>query len=276
MVLNDQDIKKITDFVKKEPQTVQEISKLIKKSWVTTDSYLNQIKERTGLIDIKTFRGGTKAALKIVFYNHAGSLATDDLKENLYNLIKNGRKKIDFDFLEIYQFIPDRKKRAFFEDYERENITNIISFLRQATNQVYIFSGNLSFMNLKEKNNSILSVIEELVKRKVNIKILCRINIASLGNINNILTLMAKYPDFIEIKHCYQPLRGTIIDDKIARFKDEECLTTYKKDELNKDTRVIYEFHDSEWVSWMQKVFWNLFRFSIDHNKRMKEIKKII
>ena len=98
MVLGDSDIQKITQFVKKEPRTVQEVSKLIKKSWVTADSYLKQIGDSTGLINIKTFRKGTQGALKIVFYNFSEVLQSDDLKEELYRQIKNGRTKNDFDF----------------------------------------------------------------------------------------------------------------------------------------------------------------------------------
>ena len=87
---------------------------------------------------------------------------------------------------------------------------------------------------------------------------------------------MAKYPDFIEIRTCYQPLRGFIIDDKLARFKNEEKLATYKQGELNKDTMIMYELYDEEWIGWLQKVFWNMFRFSTDSTTRIKEFKKII
>ena len=113
MVLTEHTIKQVTDYVKEEPRTIQEISKLIKRSWITTDSYLKQIKDTTGLINIKTFRKGSKAALKIVSYNHSDSLTTDDLKENIYNQIRNGRKKGDFDFLELFQFVPEKEKSAF-------------------------------------------------------------------------------------------------------------------------------------------------------------------
>ncbi len=82
MVLDDKTVKKIVDFVKPEPRTVQEISKNIKKSWLTTDSYVKQIKERTGLISIKTFRAGTQGALKLVFYSNPNSLQGDDVRQS--------------------------------------------------------------------------------------------------------------------------------------------------------------------------------------------------
>jgi len=278
MVLKQSYIKQIVDFVKKEPRTVQDISRLIKKSWLTTDSYVKQIKERTGLIDIKTFRKGTQGALKIVFYNYSDSLVTDDVKESVYNKIRSARRKTDFDFMEVFQFIPEEKKKAFIEKYEDKleaKKLSLSSLFNQATSNIYCFSGNLSFINTKEKDVKVVSMIEELVKRKIMIKVLCRVDIASTLNINKLQTLMMKYPGFIEIKHCYQPLRGLIIDDKIARFKDEEQIRLYKKEELSENIRIFYEIYDSEWILWLQKVFWNLFRSSIDCNTRLKEIKKI-
>jgi hypothetical protein len=278
MTLKDSDIKLVIEFVKKEPRTVQDISKLIKRSWVTTDTYLQQIKERTGLIDIKTFRKGTQAALKIVFYSAAENVPSDEIREHLFHKIRFGRRKEDFDFMEIFQFIDESKKKSFIEEYDVESKSeeqNIASLFQQCTSQLYVFSGNLSFINMTEKNVKIMNMIEDMLKRKVLIKILCRVNVASMSNIQKIQEFMIKYPKLIEIHHSYQPLRGFIIDDKIARFKDEEYLSLYKKGELRKNARIFYEFYDSEWIGWLIKVFWALFRSSLDFNKRLKEIETI-
>lgn len=279
MALNEDDIKAIVSYVKKEPRTIQEISKLIKRSWVTTDSYVKQVKETTGLIDCRTFRAGSKAALKIVFYNYSDSVASDDLRESLYSQIRSGRNKKDFDFMDIFQSIDNKKKKAFTEYYTNEDAFSgkhrLIPLLRQAESNIYCFSGNVSFINLKENNEKVIDVIEETLKRKVHIKLLCRINIASIANISKLQTLAQKYPGFIEIKHCYHPLRGFIIDDKIARFKHEEKAEDYKHGELEKDTRIFYEIYDQEWIAWLQKVFWNMFRTSTDYERRLKEIKRI-
>ena len=94
-----------------------------------------------------------------------------------------------------------------------------------------------------------------------------------MENIRKLEPLMKKYPDLIEVKHCYQPLRGFVIDDKAARFKDEELVSTQSK--IKVKTRIFYELHDREWVVWLQKVFYNLFRPSIDHSRRLKELQKI-
>ncbi|RLE38855.1 hypothetical protein DRJ17_02770 [Candidatus Woesearchaeota archaeon] len=278
MALKEEVIKQITDYVKKEPRTIQDVSRLIGKSWVTTDSYVKKIKDLTGLVDVKTFRKGTQGALKVVFYNHSDSLVTDDVRENLYYQLRNSRAKTDFDFMEIFQYVQEDKKKAILEEYDKEEVSKnqqIVSLFRKAINQVYCFSGNLSFINIEENNVKIFSVIEELLKRKIRFKILTRVNIASISNLNKLTSLTAKYSDLVEIKHCYQPLRGFIIDDKVARFKNEEQLKTYKKGELHKNTRIFYEIYDPDWIAWLQKVFWNLFRSSIDYNTRLNEIKKI-
>jgi hypothetical protein len=272
------DLKLIINFVKKEPRTIQEISKLIKRSWVTTDSYVKQVRDETGLIDIKIFRKGTQGALKIVYPSYAESATSDEVKEQLYHLIRNGRVKKDFDFMEVYQYVPNKKKRVFVEEYTDEEISKkqqIVSLFRQADNQVYVFSGNLSFINMKEGKTKIIDVIEDLLKRKIRFKILTRVNIASISNINKLNRLMTKYPDLVEIRHTYQPLRGFIIDDKIVRFKNEETVKIYKKGELHKNTRIFYEVTDKEWVAWLQKVFWHLFRSALDHEARLKEVKRI-
>ena len=44
MVLTQEITDKILKFVKSEPRTVQDVSHFIGKAWVTTDSYLKQVK----------------------------------------------------------------------------------------------------------------------------------------------------------------------------------------------------------------------------------------
>lgn len=216
--------------------------------------------------------------MKLVYYQNSESIITDDVKERIYSQIRAGRTKRDFDFMEVFQFIPENKKRAFTEEFDNENISTnqqIISLFRQAEKQVYCFSGNLSFVNIEEKGTKLLDILEELLKRKIFLKIITKINISSTDNLNKLKLLMNKYPNQIDIRHSTQPLRGFIIDDKIARFKDEEYVRTYKKGELYTNIRIFYEFYDSEWILWMQKIFWNLFRASTDYLIRIKEIERI-
>ncbi len=273
MPLQEEQTKQIVSFVKKEPRTVQDIAQLLGKSWLTADSYVKQIKERTGLINIKTFRKGTQGALKLVFYNYSDSLATDDVKEELYQLIKSGRRKTDFDFMDIFQFVPQEKKKVISQVMSVKESVHFASLLKQAKSNIYFFSGNLSFLNLRERGTSMIEVIEELLGRKIRLKIICRVDAASINNLAKLDMLLKKFPDLIEIRHSYQPLRGFIVDDSLARFSSEALVEHYKEGELQKDIKFFYEIFDSEWIDWLQKVFWNIFRFSIDHNVRLNEIR---
>lgn len=267
----------IIRFVKKEPRAIQDISLEIGKSWVTADSYVEQVKERTGLINIKVFRKGSQGAVKVVYYNYSESLVGESVKEDLFSKIKICRKKQDFDFLEVFQFVPEPGKKAFFESYKDKTVAtkqHIIEFLEGATSSVYYFSGNLSFVNMIEGKQKVIDVIEALLARGVRFKIICRVTVSSVSNISKLIPLMKRYPGQIEIRHAYQPLRGYILDDKVARFINEESISDYKSGELPKDVRMFCEIYDEEWVGWLQKVFWALFRTSIDHEDRLKMIKK--
>ena len=113
------------------------------------------------------------------------------------------------------------------------------------------------------------------LKRKVQVKILCRINIATLSNITLLVPLLTKYPEYIEIRHCFQPLRGFTVDNRIALFRYDEKASSYKEGELPSDLRILYEIYDKEWIGWLQKVFWNLFRNSIDYQLRVKQLNRI-
>ncbi|HLC71623.1 MAG TPA: hypothetical protein VJI32_06430 [Candidatus Nanoarchaeia archaeon] len=272
MVLQDKDIKAVISFVKQEPRTVQDIAKMLHKSWLTADSYVQQIKERTGLVEVKIFRKGTQGALKLVYYAYPDTLHADDLREELYHKIKNGRFRSDFDFMEIFQFIDDGKKKSSIEDTPAAYAKRMRAAYQGAQHNVYCFSGNLSFLR---HSPALLDVWEDLLQKKVHIKIICRINLATLENINLLLPLLQKYPEYLEIKHSYHPLRGCIVDDTLAFFCDEEKLQMYREGELPKDTWILYELYDEEWIAWLQKVFWNIFRFSIGHDVRIKELKKI-
>ncbi len=267
-------VEKIVKFVKNEPKTVQEISKLIKKSWVTADSYTKKIKEQTGLINIKVFRKNTPGAVKVVYYNYSEALISDDIKEDLFNQIKTSRKKEEFDFLEVFQYIPDKNKKSF-SDKLNAKTYKMGEALRRAENVVYIFSGNLSFINKIEDDKKMSQILEELLKRKVMIKILCRINIASLSNIEKMIPLLTKYPEFIEIKHHYQPLRGYIVDESFARFNTQELKEMYQEKELPQDIRLYYEIYDKEWLEWLIIVFWKLYKTSNDYYNRFKQINEL-
>jgi hypothetical protein len=278
-MLSEQETQAIVQFVKTEPRTVQEIAQHIGKSWVTADAHVEKIRERTGLLSVKSFRKGTQGALKLVYYNYSESLGSDEVKANLYTQIRASRFKHHFDFMEIFQFVPEKHKKSQLQQYTKESESiqeGTIPLLREAQSSVYIFSGNFSFVNVKEGKTTVLAILEELLERKVRIKILCRVNLGAHANIQKLTVLLQKYPNLIEIRHAFQPLRGFIVDEKVARFKDEEQLAAYKAEELVKNTRIFYDIYDEAWVAWLQQVFWNMYRVAIDHKARWKEIEKIV
>lgn len=279
MVLTKEEKDEILSFVKEEPKTIQDVADLVDKCWVTADSYVKQIRENTGLIDIKKFRGGTRGSLKIVYWNYSERVSSSGLKKDLYERIKSGMEKWDFFPFDIYQYVDRGKKRAFKEVYNNPLVSKeqeIINFLRQTEKTLYNFSGNLSWINMTENDKKILETIEYLLKNDVKIKVLSRVDYASLGNIDKLKKIEKKLgKDLVEIRHSRQPLRGFIIDNKVVRLKEVEKSDFYKKGELEKDFRVFYEIYDEEWVDWLQKVFWNLYRHSIPAERRIKEFEAI-
>lgn len=267
------DIETIVEFIKKEPRTIDEISKLINKSWVTTNKYILQIiSENPEMpIKIKILRKGSYSSLKIIYFNNLEKTSIEELKERLYGDIKKARYKTEFDFMDIFQYIKDDKKRLF-ADPDNKNIRDnekIVLNLKSAQNEIYIFSGNLSFINKK----GVLEEIEDCLKRKAIIRIIARINFATADNLNKLRKLVNKYPKFLYIKHHYQPLRGVIIDSNFARFTEKLLFSI--NDDVSEDRIYNYEIYDSDWIDWFKDIFWNIFRVSANYLDRLNEIKKI-
>ncbi len=135
-----------------------------------------------------------------------------------------------------------------------------------------IFSGNLSWANIVQNTVDIYKILEEIGKKNISIKILTRVDVDSLDNVQKFLALNNKVgKEFIEIRHFQQPLRAFIIDKKIARFKEIRSPEQKKK----KKMWIFYNIYDREWIEWLQKIFWNLFTKAIPAEKRIKEIESI-
>lgn len=279
MVLDKKTIKKISEFVYSKPRTIDEVSKFIGKNWRTADRYLRQIGDEEGTVSLRTFREGTRGALKIAFWNNIEKIHSSSFQQKLFSQIEYGRTKNDFSHFDIYQYVDDKKKNAFIEYRTDKNIAinqNLVSFFKSAENQILRFSGNNSWINLIENSKKLIRETEKIAESGIKMKILSRVEIPALENVKKLLAINDRIgKEMIEIRHCYQPLRGFIIDDKIARFRDEIDQSLYRKDELKGEKAVFYEISDEEWVSWLQKVFWNLFRVSIPAKKRIDDIKKI-
>lgn len=282
-MLDSQTVKKISDFVYQKPRSVQEIAHYLQKNWRTADAYVDRMIKEQGILSVRTFREGTRGALKIVFWSNIEKIHSSDFQERLFKRIESSRGKDDFSPFDIYQYVDDDKRYAFLEEQSESVISpkqNLIGSLRSAEQQVLIFSGNLSWVNASQGKTRMMDVFEELAERNIPIKILCRVDIESISNIRRMLEINHKIrKEMIEIRHAEQPFRTFVIDTKLARFKEiratEQPEKKKKKSRGDRQTYIFYEIRDVDWVEWVQKVFWNIFRTSIKAEKRIADIETI-
>ncbi len=271
-------IKKIEDFVYMKPRAIQEIAQYIGKNWRTADRYISEIEKEFGTIATRTFRGGTKGALKIVYWASIEKASHSVFQEVFEKQIFNTGRKEDFSAFDIYQHVDPKLKLARVEYGENENDTDIGELgdlLLNTKETLLIFSGNLSFINLKKDNIFIFSILEALIKKGVIIKIVCRVDITGRENFERLLSLNFKYgKESVEIRHCQQPLRAIIFDNKLFRIK-ELSEPTGKINELNKKVFIYYTIKDKEWIDWLKRIFWKMFSFSISANKRLEELNRL-
>ena len=263
----------ITDAVRLKPRTIQEVSQLIDKNWRTADRYIQQIAEQTGLVAVRTFREGSQGALKIVYWNALDRAKGTMYQERLLEKIMQGRKKEDFSPFDLYQFVPEEKKYAIVEktEFSTEKGMRYDELLGSTKHQLLLFSGNLTWMEL---GKNMTMILESLAKKNVSIKVLTRVDLTSLKNTEAALAINQRVGwDAVEVRHCEQPLRAAVVDDRLASVK--EVLSPQYIRELKEKLFVFYRITDQEWVLWLQKVFWHLWQQSIDAQTRLKTLKTL-
>ncbi len=275
-MLTPEAIKAVNEFVYKQPRSVKEISLLLKCSWVTADRYIALISEKYGTIKLKTFRGGTKGALKIVYWANLEGMRSSTAQQIFLDKIKVGRKKQDFNPFDIYNLVNAEKRKVFATKLKDIKEQRLLELIKMASRQLFIFSGNTSFINNEENGIRIIDLIGELARKKVNIKILCRVDIASIKNIKKLLEInnLLGY-DVIDIRHIEQPLRGFIIDDQLVRLKEEKLIKDFKVGELYDDLNIFYEIYEKEWIEWLEKVFFNLHANALTIENRIKALEEV-
>ena len=264
---------KILDFVRAKPRTIQEIAQHIDKNWRTAERYVDTIATETGFISTRTFREGTRGALKIAFWSAIGDNKGSAYQERLLQMIVAANRKEDFSPFDIYQFVPEKSRHAFVEktEFPRHDEVNYDKLLMEAEHQVLFFSGNLSWLSYGPER---METLEKIAKRRVPIKILTKIDLVSQKNVQAALAINARVGwDAVQIRHCEQPLRAGLIDDKAASIK--EVLSPHKIRELTEKTYLFYIIRDTEWVTWMQKVFWHLWEQSIDAQTRLAALQTL-
>jgi hypothetical protein len=279
MVLDSKIKKAICEFIYIQPRSVDEVAKFIGHNWRTTERYIQKIAEEDGSVTTRTFREGTRGALKIVYWRNIEKINSSSFQESLLKKIEAANTKDDFDPFDIYQYVDDSKKYAFTEIFDDPHVSvkqNLIPFLMKAKSQLYVFSGNLSWITMTEKEKKISDVIENLVLKNIKVKILARVDFTSLNNIKKVLSINNKIgKELIEIRHCKQPLRGFIVDNKCSRFKEEKLVKDYKHGELHQNIRLFTEIYDEEWIEWLIKVFFHFFSNSIDANRRIEQLNRM-
>ncbi len=277
-MLDNEIIKKIETFVYTQPRSVQEIAGILKKSWRTADRYIDKISRDFGTLATKTFRQGTRGALKVVYWASVEKVSSSVFQEKLETEIMAARKKQDFCAFDIFQHVQTKNKKAVMERAGKEELTNLgnfSDFLKNTKKQLLIFSGNLSFINFKNKKYDIFKIVEGLVKKNMSIKVVCRVDLAGKENIEKLLSLNFKHnKELIEIRHREHPLRAFISDNRIFRIKEIKE-PTGRVHELNKKIFIYYTIKDKNWVEWLSKIFWKFFSGSVDSRKRMEEMKKL-
>ncbi len=272
-------IKKIEDFVYEKPRSIQEIAMLIEKNWRTADRYVDEISKNFGTINSRIFREGTRGALKIVYWSAIDKVSYSVFQKQLEEDIFKGRTKYDFSGFDIFQHVPDGKKHAWVKEGKNEveagRLSEFKELLLKAEKQILFFSGNLSFINFKDRENDIFDILEKLVKKGINIKIISRIDFGGIDNVKKLLSLNHKYgKEFIQIRHREQPLRTSVIDNKMFNIKEIKE-PTGRPDEIKNKTFIFYNITDRDWVEWLMRIFWKMFNTSIDSKKRMDELKRI-
>lgn len=261
MVLTKETESRIVDFVRTSPRTVQEIAQALGKNWRTADAYVERIARENGIIATRTFRGGTRGALKIVYLN-AINVKGSAYQERLLEKIKNGKRKEDFSPFDIYQFATQKNAKRTKED------PNLL-LKTEPKQQILFFSGNLTFAFDKKT----IEKLENLVKRKIQVNILTRIDLSSNERAKRIININKREGwDAIRLRHCEQPLRALIIDDSKAILKE---ILTPEKTGVGKKTNILYEISDPEWLTFLQKTFWHLWEQSVDAQTRLDALKEI-
>jgi hypothetical protein len=268
-MLTPEAIKAVNEFVYKQPRSIKEIGELLKCSWVTADKYVSHIIDKYGTIKLKVFRGGTKGALKIVYWAQLEGVTASTAQHIILEKIKGSRKKQDFSPFDIYSLVEENKKQMSIDEH------SLTDLMKGASKQLFIFSGNMSFINEIENGKKIIDVLGDLARKRINIKILSRLDVASIKNVKQIqhLNHLLGY-DAIEVKHIEQPLRGFIVDSNLLRLIEEKKKSEFKGNELDKDVTISYHIHDRDWIEWMEKVFFNLHSNSLPIENRIKDLEK--
>jgi len=142
-MLDTKTVKQIEDFVYSQPRSIQEIALNISKNWRTADRYVSEIEKEFGTLSTKVFRGGTRGALKIIYWASVEKASSSVFQEQLEEQLLNGKSKYDFAGFDIFQHVPDKKKTAWIKKGKDEadagRLKEFEDILLQAKKQIVSF-----------------------------------------------------------------------------------------------------------------------------------------
>jgi hypothetical protein len=269
MVLDSNTKDKIKTFVYQKPRTINEIAHLVKKSWRTADRYVRQISETTGEISLRTFRKGTRGALKIVYWSNLDNIYSTKQQEKIFDYIEKGMKEADFSPFEIYQYIEDNKRKA--ETAKKEKYDWILKLIKHAKEEILVFSGNLSWVNAPR----VIQKLEAAGEKGLKVKVLGRIDYIGWENTERILAINDRLKkEIIEVRHDNHPLRAFIIDNKLCKLR-EIVEPSYYEHELSEKIIIYYEIYDKDWITWLRNIFWKKYQKAIPAAKRIEDFSSI-
>jgi hypothetical protein len=280
MVLDNKTIEKIKALVYEKPRSISELAIAINKNWRTADRYVQDIMLKTGTIKLRTFRGGSRGALKVVYWNNTEKIYATDVQEKLFKQIEMALDKANFSPFEIYQYVDADKRNGYFEEIKDEStydydIKSLAPHFETAEKEICIFAGNLAFIHLQHKKKKILEYMKDCVGRKIIIKIITNIHIVDLANVEAVMALNSGLKEpLVEIRHEVSPLRAYIFDDNILKMGDLK-LGQKKEGQIQNKVALYYEIKDESWIDWMKKLFWKKFQNAIQAKLRVENLKTL-
>ncbi len=278
-MLDEPTTKKLLAFVAAQPRSIEEIANHLNKNWRTADRYVTKIAEDTGRIAVRIFREGSRGALKVVYIATIDRIPGSEIQDRLLARVLAGRDKIDFSPLGIYEHADPQRRHATL--YRFPNVTlvperDLIGLIRGAQTQILSYSGNLSWVTRVQDGERLIDALAKRAAAGVAIRVVCRVDLATLANLREIEIVNTRLGrEAIEVRHCEQPLRGLIVDDRALHLKETFDPTRYRPGELADRTFLFYDISDPEWVAWATRVFWRLFQTGTPAAKRLAAIGSI-
>lgn len=270
--------KEIEDYVRKKPRNIQEIANKIDKSWKTADKYVKELVEKEGNISIRKFREGSRGSLNVVYWSGRSAMFSSSFREHLFNKIENGGEFSPFD---VYQCAEEDSREAFVETQEADNPEikhDVKKMFKRAEEELLILSRNLSWAQLEQAGEKFTEVFRELAENGVDIKFLGRVDVSSRENAEKLLKINKEVGrEAVTIKHSINPLRGFVVDNKLAELSEARELEEeyFNQKQEGKTTYVFYILRDKKWIKWLETCFWNLNTNALDARKRLEDLKTI-